>query len=83
MVNINDFINYLKKIILVFIFIAVICFLKFIYLNELKEFKFNDILLSLFIMEIIFVLYLVMFCFFDNEFSVIKSYILRKLKYKI
>ena len=80
--GVADFINYFKKIILVFIFIFVICFFKFIYLNELKKFEFNEILFSLVILEISFIFYLILFCISKNEFNLIKSYILIKLKFK-
>lgn len=82
-IGLISFINYFKKIILVFIFIFIICFFKFMYINELKQFGLNKILLSLILLEICFILYLVLFCISKNEFNVIKFYTLTKLKYKI
>lgn len=78
-----SFINYFKKIILVFIFIFIICFLKFLYIKELKKFGFSEIFLSLIFLEVFFIFYLVLFCISRNEFNMIKFYILSKLKYKI
>lgn len=81
--SLASFIDYFKKTILVFIFIFIICFLKFLYSNKLKQFGFYEVLLSLVFLETIFILYLVLFCISKNEFNIIKSYILTKLKYKI
>lgn len=75
--------DYFKKLSLVFAFISMICFLKFTYSDELGKFDIISVVLSLFFLETIFLVYLIVFCVSKYEFDVVKFYILNKLKYKI
>lgn len=74
---------YFKNVLLVFLFIAAICFFKFLYINELNGFGLKGVLFSLFFLELIFAIYLILFCVDRSEFDMVKLYILTKLKCRV
>lgn len=72
--------SYIRNVIFIFIFIFVVCGLKYFYAEEISGFDFFNVLSSLFFLEIAFVTYLILFCVSRNEFNLVKTYALKKIK---
>ncbi|WP_163120089.1 lipopolysaccharide biosynthesis protein [Acinetobacter pittii] len=78
----RNILKYIKSILGVLLFIFLICFLKVTFQERIERFSLLEIFISLITLEISFLLFVFLFCISGNESSLIKTYVLNKIKYR-
>lgn len=78
----SNILKYIKSILGVILFIFLICLLKVAFQERIERLSLLEIFISLITLEVSFLLFLFLFCISGNESSLIKTYVLNKIKYR-
>lgn len=72
--------GYLKDIVWVFLFILIVCVFKNLEIGEIKNTSYIYVIFNLLIFEVVYLIYLVIFCFSKSEMMFFKDFLSKKFR---
>lgn len=73
--------GYLKDIVWVFLFILIVCVFKYLEIGEMKNTSYIYVIFNLLIFEVVYLVYLVIFCFSKSEMKFFKDFLSKKFRF--